>query len=74
MVFGNMEVNIPCPRCKTEFPVKLRKIEDREVITCPNCKKRIELNVKGDDLKSPDKELEKLKKTIKDIGDINIKL
>ncbi len=74
MVFGNTEVNIPCPGCKREFSVKLRQIEDKKVITCPHCKKRIELNVKGDDLKAPDRELEKLKKTIKDIGDIDINI
>lgn len=75
MVFGNMDVDIPCPACKQTFKMKLRQIQNGKEVTCPNCRKVITLKVEGDDLSKPDKELDKLSKSIKDIKlDIKIDL
>ena len=70
-----MEVNIPCPKCKREFPRKIRDIKDGKKIRCPHCKSTITLKVEGNDLTKPDKELKKLQKKLQNINlDIKFKL
>lgn len=71
MVFGNMDVDIPCPECKKKFKIKLHQVKNGAKVTCPKCKKVINLKVEGDDLSKPDKELNKLLDTLKNI---NIKI
>ncbi len=73
MVFGNLDVDIPCPECRKKFKMKLHEIRNGAKVTCPKCKKVINLKVEGDDLTRPDKELNKLLDNLKDIN-INIKL
>lgn len=73
MVFGNLDVDIPCPECRKKFKMKLHQIRNGAKVTCPKCKKVIKLKVEGDDLTRPDKELNKLLDNLKDIN-INIDL
>lgn len=70
MVFGSMEVDVSCPSCKKQFKMKIREIENNRKVKCPHCKGTITLKVEGDDLKKPDRELQRLQKQLKDLGDV----
>ncbi|MFC1945791.1 MJ0042-type zinc finger domain-containing protein [Chloroflexota bacterium] len=73
MVIGNTEVEVTCPECKNKFPIKIKHMVNGNKVKCTHCNSNITLKVEGDDLSRPDRELDKLKKQIKDIN-INFKI
>lgn len=70
MVFGGVEVDVSCPSCKKQFKIRIREIENNRKVKCPHCKETITLRVEGDDLKKPDRELQRLQKQLKDLGNV----
>lgn len=66
------EVEISCPECKRKFKVTLKQIANEEEVTCPRCKEGIHLKDSDgsvrNSLQSVDKELRKLKNSLKGIN------
>lgn len=71
------EIEISCPECKRKFKVMLKQIANEEEVTCPECRKIIHLKDSDGSvrksLQSVDKELRKLKNSLKDI-DLNFRI
>jgi len=71
------EIEVSCPECKREFKVTLKQVANEEEVTCPGCRKRIHLKDSDGSvrrsLQSVDKELKKLKNSLKDIN-INFRI
>ena len=66
------EIEISCPECRRTFKVMLKQIANEEEVTCPECRKIIHLKDSDGSvrksLQSVDKELKKLKNSLKDIN------
>jgi DNA-directed RNA polymerase subunit RPC12/RpoP len=66
------EIEVSCPGCKRAFKVTLKQVANEEDVTCPGCSKRIHLKDSDGSvrrsLQAIDKELKKLRSSLKDIN------
>lgn len=67
--FGNQEISINCPLCKSLIKIKLNQVES--TIICPFCRKSIKLQ-SGNNFESNKKQINKtfknFEKSLKKIG------
>ena len=71
-LFGDADLDIECPGCGHQFPVKLKEVmHEGNEVQCPSCKESIGINHEGgtaQELKKADKALKDLEKTLKNFG------
>ncbi len=71
-LFGEQEIEITCPGCEHQFPVKLKEtMQDGNTIQCPSCQRSI--TIQHDDsakqgLADIEKSLKNFESTLKNFG------
>lgn len=66
--FMAQEINAKCPGCGASYKVTLKQVRDRARVTCPGCRKQIQIQPEGDDLRRIEKALDDFQKTLKEFG------
>ena len=60
MLLDNVEVSVPCPRCKFENPFTLKQARLRDVIICRGCKANIQLDDQMNECKNAVRRTERM--------------
>ena len=64
----NQKMTFNCPECGAQNTATLKQMEAGQTITCRGCRKPIKLNMTGDPSSDLAKELDKFKRSLKNIN------